>query len=232
MSESQNVNKIFNLKKIKDAPGSIATTFEHMAMLITESRQCLDVSLNALFLQDSGTLNVQKKKAKQIQNWTNIVIANIFKSMRLLQKIGHDVPPQYPKIISRLQTFSNCHIDIVVKSATHVSNQHKGLIPEQIEDLKKVKEQVCEIFTSVEEAFNKKSGINFDLAKERDNVLIRLGEELNQKQVIRIVNRSSKTRLSILYYSVIEDTRRMAKQALRLLKLFDECFGKVETTKS
>ena len=71
--------KIFNLKKVKDAHTAVSNTFDHMAYLLKEIRLSLDVSFDALFDQDVNTLNRQRKKVKQIQVWKNIIMANVFK---------------------------------------------------------------------------------------------------------------------------------------------------------
>ena len=97
--------KIFNLKKISDAHLAVSNTFDHTASLLKEIRRSLDVSFDALFDQDVDTLNRQRKKVKQIQVWSNIIMANVFKVLRLLQKEDPHISLNMPR---RSEGFKSC----------------------------------------------------------------------------------------------------------------------------
>jgi len=130
MKEKEEIN-IFNLKKISDAQQAVSMTFEHVAYLLREIRESLDISFDALFAQDVITLNRQRKKVKQIQVWSNIIMANVYKVLRLLQKKDAKISYRYAQTIRRLQKLSDGHRDIVLRSYVHTSNRHKGLLAVQ-----------------------------------------------------------------------------------------------------
>jgi len=222
---------IFNLKKIKDAPGSISTTFEHMSHLIHQLRDSLDITLEALFTQDLTALKLQKKNLKKFQNWSNIITANIFKSMRLLQRTDSEVHGHYSQTIRRLQQLSDCSRDITMRALMHVDNQHAGLIKEQIDDLRKVKEKIMDIFFEVGHIFSHEHTVTADSICKMHKELKELVKELNKNQINRIIDDTSKTRLSILYYSVTENSVALSKQLLRLVEVFNDSFGGVKQTK-
>ncbi|MFC1584752.1 anion permease [Fibrobacterota bacterium] len=227
-SQEKEKERIFNLRKIKDAPGSIATTFEHMGLLIREIRESLDITLEALFRQDLGVLKVKAKNVKKIQNWSNIIIANIFKSMRLLQKHDQKISGQYAQTIRRLQQLTDCNRDITMRAMMHVDNQHKGLINDQIHDLQAVRRMIHEIFRETEAIFSKKVPADREAVQKRHRELKQTVRDMNQGQMDRIISRASKTRLSILYYAVTEDIVALSKQNLRLVGIFQDSFGKVD----
>jgi hypothetical protein len=49
-----------------------------------------------------------------------------------------------------------------------------------------------------------------------------LVNEFDQNQIMRIQANRSKTRLSILFYSLVWDSLKIAEQATRLFEIFDE----------
>ena len=217
--------EIFNLKKIKDAPRAISTTFEHVSYLLHEIRESLDVTMEALFDQDEYRLRNERKNAKMVQQWVNIIIANVFKSMRLLQRSEVHISPKYAQTIRRLQKLADGHRDIVIRSYTHVSNHHKGLLDEQISELKKVEQILHDILLNVESTFNKKQTTSYVTLIEKDRELRDLAERLNHTQTARIRDGSSKTRLSILFYAIVGNAMMLSKQNLKLLEIFEESFG-------
>ena len=216
--------KIFNLKEVSDAHASVSNTFDHTAYLLKAIRQSLDVSFDALFNQDVDTLTRQRKKAKQIQVWSNIIMANVFKVLRLLQKEDPQISLKYAQTIRRLQKLSDGHRDIVLRSYVHTSNQHKGLLDVQVEELKQVKACILDILEKVEDTFNKKEILDYQKIVDLYQHLRDLADRFNKVQIERIRNDTSKTRLSILYYAIVGNCLMLTKQNIKLLEIFNDAF--------
>ncbi len=223
MKEKEEIN-IFNLKKISDAQQAVSMTFEHVAYLLREIRESLDISFDALFAQDVITLNRQRKKVKQIQVWSNIIMANVYKVLRLLQKKDAKISYRYAQIIRRLQKLSDGHRDIVLRSYVHTSNRHKGLLAVQIEELKEMKICILEILQKVENAFENKEILDYQDIIERYQHIRDLADRFNKVQIERVRDNTSKTRLSILYYAVMGNCIMLTKQNIKLIEIFNEFF--------
>jgi phosphate/sulfate permease len=220
--------KVFNLESVRDPRKTIETTFEHMSFLLREIRESLDATLEALFRQRIDSLGVERKKVSRIQQWSNIIIANVFKAMRLLDQEGLEISHKYPQAVRRLQKLTDGHRDIVLRAYTHVGNHHKGLLPVQIEELQRVRQLLNEILLEVEETFLQRQTANIEELKEKMVQLRALAAELNTHQVARIHDSSSKTRLSILFYAIIGNAIMLSKQNLELLEIFHHSFSEFE----
>jgi phosphate/sulfate permease len=217
--------KVFNLRKIKEASTSRAYTFEHMAYLLKEIRESLDLTFNALFAEDVATLRAQKKKVKLIQQWVNIITANIFKVLRLQQQKQQKAESyKYAQTIRRLQKLSDGHRDIVLRSYVHVSNHHKGLLPVQVRELKRVKECILKILSEVEATFEHRQSFTPDIITEQILEIRSYADLFHGRQIERIQDETSKTRLSILFYAIVGNCIMLGKQNLKLLEIFQESF--------
>jgi phosphate/sulfate permease len=228
MEEETRKGKVFNLKSVEDPRNTIGTTFEHMSFLLKEIRESLDAALDALFRQNFDRLGVERKKISKIQQWSNIISANVFKAMRLLDQKDLAVSHKYAQTIRRLQKLTDGYRDIVLRAYTHVGNHHKGLLPIQVEELEKVRRLLREILFEVEATFSRKQTSNLEELAEKDRRLRDLAAELNVQQAGRIKDSSSKTRLSILYYAIVGNAMMLSKQNLELLEIFDSSFGEFE----
>ncbi|MBN1904605.1 MAG: inorganic phosphate transporter [Deltaproteobacteria bacterium] len=216
--------EILNLKRISDPKMAISITFNHLAVLIGEFRRCFDTTLEALFIQDVSTLNIQRKMVKKHQVWVNIIMANVFKVLRLQLKEDYKLSNKYARLIRILQKLSDGFRDIVLRSYIHIANKHKGLLAVQIEEIKEIKEIVMDVFTKVEAAF-----INTDISEyqsiiERYNRLNQIADRVNIEQIKRIQDNSSKTRLSILFYAIMGDCLMAVRQNIKLLEILNESF--------
>jgi len=224
-SKSSEIDKVFNLKKVSDFSETLYTTFEHMSYLLREIRVSLNATLEGLFKQNLYVLGKEKDKTKKIQLWSNTIIANVFKSMRLLQNDEKEVPYNYGQTIRRIQKLADGHRDIVIRSHSHVNNHHKGLLDVQIEELKRVKEILNEIFLDVEAIIGRRQSEGVRKVIEKSQELNRLAKRLHEEQLRRISDRSSKTRLSILFYAIVGNAMMLSKQNIKLLVIFKETFG-------
>ena len=216
--------RVFNLKKINDAHMAISSTFDHLAHLLGAIRESFDLTFDALFDQNIDELKKQRKKVTQIQLWTNIIMANIFKVLRLQQKGDARISYKYAQTIRRLQKISDGHRDIVVRSYKHVGNKHKGLLDVQIEELKKIKICILDIILKAETSFNRKEIVDYQNIVDQYRYMRELADQFNQNQIERIRTDTSKTRLSILYYAIVGNCIMMSKQNIKLLEIFNESF--------
>jgi hypothetical protein len=222
---------IFNLKKISDPDSSLSTTFEHMSILLREIRKSLARALEGLFAQNEFQLRAERLKCKTFQSWANIIIANVFKVMRLQETGGSQASFNYAQTIRRVQKVVDGHRDIVMRSYDHVRNLHAGLLEEQVNELRKVGDLLDEILLRVETMLNQTTSLDHSSVADYDKLLRSLGERLNQVQTRRIRDRSSKTRLTILFYAIVGNAMMISKQNLKLLEIFEESFGEQENSR-
>jgi phosphate/sulfate permease len=226
-ARSYEMEEVFNLRKVSDLSETLYTTFEHMAHLIREVRVSLGAALEALFAQNEMLLKKEKAKTKKIQRWANIITANIFKSMRLEQKEEMDVSYMYGQAARRIQKLVDGHRDIVMRAYLHVSNHHKGLLPVQEKELRQVMHILDEILAKVELIICRKEKNHVGEIEGLDAELRELARRFHEQQLRRIRDNSSKTRLSILFYSIVGNCMNLSKQNLKLLEIFEESFGRV-----
>ncbi len=216
---------VFNLRKITDAQAAARTTFEHASIFLHEVRGILDTAFRGLFTLDRPTIKAARERQRELQRWSNIIAANIFKVLRLLSRQNTTAETaRFAKTISSLQEMSESVRDVVMRAYVHVVNQHSGLLPSQIEELDRMAHIVFEILDRTSEAMSHKAKPNVESISDLTAELRRLVEEFDHNQIRRIQDNSSKTRLSILSYSLAWDCLKIAEQTQSLLSVFDDPF--------
>lgn len=215
---------IFHLKKLDNFQDSVSDTFDHLVHLLQGMRKSFDTTFDALFEENLDKLREERKRVKHFQMGTNIIMANIFKVLRLLQKEENQVSYNYYQIIRRLQKLSDGHRDIVIRCTRHVGNRHKGLLEVQARELREIKKVLLHIFQEVETALARKELIDCREIGKQFHYLRELVDDFNANQIERIRDESSKTRLSIMFYAISGNCVMMAKQNVKLLEIFNEAF--------
>ncbi len=229
--EKDEIN-IFTMNEVDNFQDAVSDTFNHLAYLLKNIRESLVIGFDALFEDDLDSLRKERDRVKQFQLWTNIIIANIFKVLRLLQQEDIKTSYNYYQIIRRLQKLSDGHRDIMIRSTRHVSNRHSGLLPVQIEELKQIRACVVNILSMMEDAFNKKELLRHENIIAEFNNMKALINTCNENQIQRIRDDSSKTRLSILFYAISGNCLMMMRQNARLIEIFNDAFSMNNSSES
>lgn len=214
--------EIFNLKKITDSVAAIDVTFEHAGKFLGEVARVYDDGSQGLFLYDRARLRRARAGQRQIQIWANVIVANIFKILRLLQWEAVTKSRRYSQTISALQEISESLRDIVMRAQLHVDNQHAGLLERQVEEMDRLRREVDDILHHASRILLRRAPLDPEAVTAWNRRLETMADEFDLNQIARIQDASSKTRLSILFYSYVWDSLKIAQQATSLLVMFEQ----------
>ncbi len=212
---------------LKDGIGAnfaVNTSFEQTGHFLNEISHNLRTCFDAAFAEDRQRLRSVKNQTKTIQTLTNTIIANIFKTLYLLNNKDVEHTRKYSMTIGALQEIAESHRDIIMRSYTHINNYHSGLLEVQKEELKKVRIAVNRLLENTSIMLLKRKKVDYDYIENQCTKLSELVQEYNKKQILRIQTAESKTRLSILYYGFLENSEKIGKSTRNLLDIFREYF--------
>lgn len=216
--------EIFNLKKIKDGKYATNTTFNHAGIFLREVSEILNEGFEGMSAENRIKLRNSKKRAKQISVWANIITANIFKSLRLLQKDNPKYSKIYARTVNALQGIAESQNDILGRAFEHVDNYHKNLLEVQKKELNELRKITVDLLLSSSEAMIERDEKKLNELLKKQLMVNKIIKEFDENQVKRIQDESSKTRLSILFYGFTRDMRRIGEHTINLLKIFKDSF--------
>ncbi len=216
---------VFNLRKISDAPAAARTTFEHTGIFLREVRKVLEIAFKGLFALDRAKLKTAREGQRELQRWSNIIAANIFKVLRLLGRDENITKTErFAQTISSLQEISESVRDVALRAYVHVSNNHSGLLDSQIGELDRISRLTFDVLDRTAESMSLKVPPDYEAVGNLTREIRELVHEFDQNQIRRIQDNSSKTRLSILSYSLAWDCLKIAEQTASLQTVFEDPF--------
>ena len=216
---------VFNLRKITDATAAAHTTFEHTGIFLREVRKIMDITIAGLFALDRSSLKIARERQRELQRWSNIIAANIFKVLRLLgRELEAAETARFAKTISSLQEISESVRDVVLRSYVHVANHHSGLLESQKVELESMHAIVNNILGRASDTMTQRAEPDHEAIAGLVQELKDLVSAFDTTQVQRIQDNSSKTRLSILSYSLAWDSLKVGEQTATLLTVFEDPF--------
>lgn len=212
------------LKEGIDAVHAENVSFEQTGIFLREVSQNLRVCFDAMLKDDRRRLRSLRSETKILQNHANTIIANIFKTLYLLNHDYSEHTQKYSKTVGALQEITESYRDIVLRCYNHTINYHSGLLESQKEDLKQVRISINRLLENTSIMLLKRKKVDYDYIEKQCEKLENLIDDLNRNQIIRIQGLESKTRLSILFYGFLENSGKIATNTKVLLDIFRDYF--------
>jgi Na+/phosphate symporter len=124
----------------------------------------------------------------------------------------------YVQVIDYIGEMTKALAHITRPCFAHIDNNHEGLTLDQVEDLMAINREVEAIFTSVNEILreNDLEDVNVILDM-RDHLFDTIAEAMT-RQLRRVKHRSASTKTSLLFITILNETKNMILQLRNLLK--------------
>ncbi len=212
----------FSLKEVTDAEEAIKTSFMHAGNFLKEVSTNLSESIDGLFCENRIVLKKARAQTKKIQLWANVIVANIFKTLYLLQREDVEHTKKYLQTVRSLQEIAERHRDLVIRSYQHIDNLHTGLSAPQKTELSKLHECVATILSQSVAQFMGQCAPDCTPILSYCEKLNHMIVEFDRNQVTRIQGRESKTRLSILFYGFLDGYAKISDQTMALVVIYKD----------
>ena len=109
-------------------------------------------------------------------------------------------------------------VHITRPSFDHINNNHEGMTKEQVADLQQVNEKVSSIYQKINTMLENNDFSHLDaILQMRDKLFDTLAAAI-KSQIKRVKAKTTTTRSSILYLTIINETKTMVLQTRNLLK--------------
>ncbi len=220
--------ELLDLKRVKDADYAVRTSFEHSGRFLDVVRADLGACFEGILTQDRKQLKNLRRQTSKIQKWSNTIVANIFKTLRLIQRKDIEKAGKYAYVVSALQEISESLRDVILRCHVHTSNQHAGLLPEQRKELQQVRKHVEALLAETASILLARAPFEYREVAAHYVDLKQFLEDCDSSQIKRIHSGQSKTRLSILFYGINNACLKISEQTLQLLTIFNETFDMEE----
>ncbi len=220
--------ELLDLKRVTDAEFAIRTSFENSGHYLTAVMASLDACFEGILTENRKLLKQLRRETSNIQKWSNIIVANIFKTLRLLGRRDAKRADNYSYVVYALQEIAESTRDLILRCHVHVSNQHSELLPEQKKELQHIRKCIEALLSETSKIMKDRKPFLYREVATHHTHLKTLLEAYDHNQIERISTGVSKTRLSILFYGINNACLKISEQTLKLLYIFDNTFTQNE----
>lgn len=200
--------------------GVIGESSKNVSTIMKRAGKVYAATLEGLVEQDVKKLKNAKKYTEKLDGEVDELKGHIFYYIKNLK--GHDVGASrfYLLIQDKFQDIAQSLELISKASLKHVKNNHKGLKPNQIDDLKEIEDKLLDLFSKTREEFDKGrfGSIGYILKEEQmlyDYVSARI-----EKQIERTKEADSSSKNTTLYFTILLETKDLISATLEVLELY------------
>ncbi len=228
-AESSSIESLA-IKNTSGADEAIKITFEQTGLFLKQISDTLGLCIEAAFLENRQRLKDARAAAERIEKWSNVIVGNIFDTLFLLHKEDVSATQKYSHSIRAVQAISESHRDIVLRVQEHFDNCHSGFNDDQKEELRQVKTNITRLLWNTSIMLLNRKKVDYDYINNQFNKLQTLINQFDINQIKRIQGGISKTRLSILFYGIMEGSSEIAEYTVDLLEIFRDSFKDRDTS--
>lgn len=143
----------------------------------------------------------------------------ILPTLRKFQEENYiDTGHYYVQVVDYISEMCKALVHITRPCFEHIDNNHRGMSEEQVEDLTTINNSVSELYTRINEMLQSNDFENIDLVLAMRDELFDLIAQAIKNQLRRIQNNSTSTKASMLYLTILNETKTMVLQSRNLLK--------------
>ena len=215
------------IKKTKSAETTTAVTNENVveeiatvvSSTINTATRIYDRTLLAVFKENRKVLRDLNRESSELYERMHERKYRMMSTLRMLRESDLDTAQYYVQVVDYLNELTKALTHIVCPAYGHIDNNHEGLTREQTTDLIRVGDEVEAIYRRINAMLTTNDFGDIDLVLSmRDRLFETISDAI--KSELRRFNTSGKgsTKASMLYLTILNETRTMVLQLRNLLK--------------
>lgn len=158
------------------------------------------------------------RRVEKLNKHTKYLKDTIYETINKLSEDSIETGHYYVQVLSYLREITHCITFIAKPSLEHVDNNHKGLIPTQIVELNVITSGFDELIKTVNSVIQNNDFEDIvNVIYLQETLLIAI-EDFRKKQLKRIKNKEAGTKNSMLFITILAETKNLLLNTINLVK--------------
>ena len=204
--------------QIKDTKSTIEECINEVGNTMTQVTRIYDRTLIAVFKENRKVLREMVQQSNELFYQSR---ERKYKEVPTLLRLkdnelnsGH----YYVQVVDYMNEITKSLLHITRPCFEHIDNNHEGMSKEQIEDLMKINDGVELIFSRINIMLRHNDFEDIESILEMRDELFEMIAEAVKNQLRRIQGKETSTKASLLYLTILTETKAMVLQSRNLVK--------------
>ena len=204
--------------KPQTADDIIRSLTEEVGRTMESATRIYDRTLIAVFKENRKVLREMVKESNDLFYQSRERKYSLLPTLKKLQGGDVNTAHYYVQVVDYLNEMTKALMHITRPAFEHIDNNHEGLSREQTEDLMHINDEVESIYRHINLMLRTGDFTDIDMVLElRDRLFESIAEAI-KSELTRINAGRSGTKASMLYLTILNETKSMVLQSRNLLK--------------
>ncbi|MCF8230361.1 MAG: inorganic phosphate transporter [Bacteroidales bacterium] len=177
-------------------------------------------TIESLGEEDLKKLKSVFKESAEINKTSKRLKDNIHRIVDELQEDMIETGHYYVQVMDYLREIGHATNFIAEPALEHVKNNHKGLIPQQINELIDIKKGMNEYIKVISEVIVSKNFNKIDSIGNTQQDLLKMIDSVRKNQIKRIKKAETGTKNSMLFLNILQESKNLVLFMLNMLKSY------------
>ncbi len=175
-------------------------------------------TIQATLAEDRTQLRSLVRRANELFYVARERKYEVMPAIQKLEKNYINTGHYYVQVVDYMSEMTKALVHITRPCFEHIDNNHRGMSEEQVEDLLMINKEVSKIYDSINNMLQNNEFGNLDeVLAMRDNLFEMIADAI-KNQLRRIKTKSTSTKASMLYLTILNETKTMVLQSRNLIK--------------
>lgn len=207
---------------VKQAPQTnediIQALTDEVCRTMDSATKIYDRTLIAVFKENRKVLRDMVKESNDLFYQSRERKYSLMPTLHRLQSGDVDTAHYYVQVVDYLNEMTKALMHITRPAFEHIDNNHEGLSKGQTEDLMHINDEVEYIYRQINTMLREGDFSEIDMVLElRDRLFESIADAI-KSELGRINAKESNTKASLLYLTILTETKNMVLQSRNLLK--------------
>lgn len=201
-----------------NAQDLVALSVAEVTDTMRQVTKLYDRTMIAVFKENHKALKEVLQQAEELYNRSRERKYSLMPILHNVKDTEINSAYYYAQVVDYMNEITKSLVHITRPCYEHIDNSHEGMSKEQIEDLMKINDDVENIFSKVNFTLknNDFSEVDYIVAL-RDELFVTISEAMTN-QLLRIKHKESSTKASMLYITILNETKTMVLHSRNLVK--------------
>ncbi len=210
--------EVKSVKKPETAEEILQQLSEEVCETMAATTRIYDRTLLAVFKENRKVLREMTQQADELYRHSSERKYSLMSTLKRLQASDINSAQYYVQVVDYLNEMTKALLHLTRPAFEHIDNNHEGLSKGQTEDLMHINDEVEAIYRQIEMMLRRGSFEEIDrVLTMRDNLFETIAEAI-KSELGRINEVRSNTKASLLYLTILTETKNMVLQSRNLLK--------------
>ncbi len=204
---------------LEDESGIVETSTTEVRESIKSLLNIYDKTIKALKDEDRRLLRKNALKSEEIyKKYKDKRTFEVVPTIQTISLKELDIEQEYVQIVDYTYEITKALRVITADSLIYIQNNHKGFNDEQESDLEELSNHVVKLYETFMKKLDESDYSKFSVISELRDEILEKCADLTKKQIQRVKRQECGTRNSILFMTILNETKNIALQSTNLMK--------------